>query len=137
MISDPSVIPAGIAANLSAAFPDWQVSQWILGNPVPPCIYVVPDGVDYNQSMTSGGLNKLSYLVRVCVSPNMDQSGQAAVMAMTAPTGATSVKAAVESDVTLGGAVQYTVVATSDSPKMLTGGSTELLAIDFHVTVIG
>ena len=136
MISDMGAIRKGIAANLAAVFTDWQVSAYLLSSPSAPCMYVIPDLVDYDMAMGQG-LTKATYLVRALVSPSLEPTGQTQLDEITPPTGSRSLKAALESDKTLGGAVQFARVVSASQPKLVTGGSTELMGIDFTVEVMG
>ena len=124
MITDYAPVRAGIANSLAAVFTDWQVSPYLLSNPTPPCMYVVPDGGDFDQAMGQG-LTRCNFIVRAMVSMATEHGAQASLDALCAPSGATSVKAAIEADRTLGGTVSLTNV------------STELVAIDFVVRVMG
>jgi hypothetical protein len=136
MISDLSAVRKGIVANLSAVFP-FQVSPYMLSNPTPPALYVVPNGIDFDASMQRG-YDRLYFLVRLVVANNLDVPSQSALDDMCSPVGATSVKTALESDVSLGGAVSYARVAKVSAPHLLvTPGSPDALAVDFTVDVVG
>ena len=105
-------IRAGIAANLqtdtsiAAAF---QVSAYMLGDPTPPCIWIYPDAIDYHQAMQEG-LTKQTFVVHAFVGAVADEGAQIVLDQLIAEKGAYSVRAAVESDVTLGGIVDDVTV---------------------------
>ncbi len=66
---------------------------------------LVMDEVELDYNRTMRGLVEAVYTVRLYVSRADDRAGQATLDAYLAPTGSTSVKAALESDKTLGGRV--------------------------------
>lgn len=115
-MAELSAIRAGLAANLRAAFPDAQVSAYLLGEPSPPCfeIELAADGVTYDQAMQHG-VHYAHFTVRGIVAANLTEAAQMILDRWAATTGSTSVKAAVESDMTLGGSVQQARV-TEMSP---------------------
>lgn len=114
-----SDIRAGIAANLAPLAPDAQVSAYMLDAPTAPCVYVYPAQIDYDQAMHRG-LDRLLFTVRAAVQPSLDRGGQASLDEYLAPSGAKSVKALIESDVTLAGLVAgLRVVACSGYKKFL------------------
>lgn len=96
-------IREGLAANL-AAIDGCQVSAYMLSNPTPPTVHVYPGDIDYDLAMHRG-LDKWTLTVQAFVGMVSDQGAQVKLDAFLAPSGATSVKAAVESDKTLGGLV--------------------------------
>lgn len=98
----------GLAVNLST-IANTQVSAWLLGNPTPPYIEIDLGwrhdgtvGIDYDRTFQRG-LDSLTFTVRALVGAASDIGAQKRLMRFIAPTGSESVKAAVESDVTLGG----------------------------------
>ena len=93
-------------ASIAAAF---QVSAYMLGDPTPPCIWIYPDAVDYHEAMQSG-LNKQTFVVHAFVGAAADEGAQLVLDQLLAEKGAYSVRAAVESDVTLGGIVDDVTV---------------------------
>lgn len=98
-------IRAGLATNLrsdAGIGQDFQVSPYLLGDPTPPCIWVFPDEIDYAQAMQEG-LDKWTLVVQAFVGGVADQGAQVVLDQLLAPTGAYSVRAAVESDSTLAG----------------------------------
>ena len=101
-------IRSGIATNL-ATVTDVQVLAYVLSNPTPPAFAVFPAACDYNQAMARG-LDRWTFTVQAIVSAASDQDGQKQLDTYLAPTGSTSVRAAIESDRTLGGVVDNLVV---------------------------
>ena len=137
MIGSVAAVRQGIANNLAATFTSFTISPYVIGNVTPPCMYVQPDGTTFDLAMNRA-LDELHFTVRVLVTYNLDIPGQQALDLMCAPVGPTSVKAAIESDNTLGGSVGYCRVTQVDPPKLLTSpGAPEYLSVDFKLTVVG
>lgn len=86
------------------AIPDVQASAYMLGNPTPPSVWVFPDETDYDETMQRG-LDCFKFTVQGFAGLVADKAAQITLDKMLAPDGASSVKAAVESDRTLGGIV--------------------------------
>ena len=103
-------IRAGLANNLRS-IKGVQVSAYILSNPTLPTLWVrpAPEGfVSYHQSM--GGVEEWRFHVQAYFGISSDIGAQKALDQLLASTGPTSVKAAIESDPTLGGIVAQAVV---------------------------
>ncbi len=125
-------IRAGIAANL-ATVTDTQIVRYQLANPSTPSIAVFPAQTEYNQAM-SRGLDKYTFTVQAIVSVAVDENGQQQLDDFLEPSGSTSIRAAVESDRTLGGAVQNLQV-TRVSGYTLFGDSPPVLGAEWTVEV--
>jgi len=124
----------GLAANLSTIL-GVQVSAWMLASPTPPAIHVVPPAIEYHQAMQDG-FAELTFTVQAFVALGSDIGAQKRLAQMRAPTGAGSVKAAIEADKTLAGIVKELIVLSSAEPQILTlEGGRQLLVSDFEVTV--
>lgn len=95
-------IREGIAANLSGI--SAQILPYLLSNPSPPSVQIVPAEIAYDQSM-SRGLDKYRFTVQVIVCAVSDIEGQKKLDTYLAPAGTGSVKTALESDRTLGSIV--------------------------------
>lgn len=95
---------AGLAANLDA-LDGLQVPAggYVLAQPTTPSVEIVPAPVEYDKA-GSRGTDQWTFYVRVLVGTPSDVGGQKKLDKFMEPTGATSVKAALESDTTLGGA---------------------------------
>lgn len=114
-------ITAGIAANLTAAFPDTQVNQYVLAAPSPPCFEIdAVDGleVDYDATMQRG-FDEYYLTVRGIEPLTGDQTAQVTLHSWLDKTGAASVKAAIEADRTLGGIVSSLRVETAFAKPMV------------------
>lgn len=92
----------GVAANL-ASITGLQQSGYMLSNPTPPCAEVEPGPIAYDKAMQRG-LDRYQLTVRVYVAFSTDIGAQKRLDEFLESTGATSIKAAIESDRTLAGA---------------------------------
>lgn len=101
-------IREGLAANI-ATITDVQVSSYMLANPSPPSIHVFPAAAEYTQAFNRG-LDKWTFTVQAIVSASVDTAGQQLLDEFLAPTGDTSIRAAIESDRTLGGVAENLTV---------------------------
>lgn len=107
-----AAIRAGLVANLQTSFPDVQCTGYEMAAPKPPCFEIAvsrDDGLEFNQA-ANRGVEEYNMIVRGIVSNMIDQRSQELLDEWLAPSGATSVRAAIESDVTLGGEVEALVV---------------------------
>lgn len=127
-------IRQGIAANL-ATIQGLRTSAFVPDNPTPPIAIVVPERVDYDTAMRRG-LDTYTFKVLVVAQRASERGAQNTLDAFCNPTGATSVKAAIESDRTLGGAANDCRVTDLTDYGPLTVGETQYLAATFSVTVI-
>lgn len=107
-------IRQGLAANL-AVLDGIQVSAYVLGNPSLPTIWVRPspsDGFEYHRAFANG-LESWTMLVQAYFASGISDIGaQKNLDALLESTGATSVKAAIEADKTLGGVIKDLKVTT-------------------------
>jgi hypothetical protein len=100
-------IRAALAASLGV-LEGVQVSPYELSNPTPPVIWVKPDPgefVTYHQAMRNG-LELWHFIVEAYAGAMFDIGAQMTLDPFVASSGPTSVKAAIETDLTLGGLVQ-------------------------------
>jgi hypothetical protein len=102
-MADVTAIREALAAAL-AVIPDVQVNAYALSSATPPCIEVEPGSTTYDIAMGRGA-DRLKFTVRAFVALNLDIGAQMRLDLMLAGSGANSVKAAVETDRTLGGLV--------------------------------
>lgn len=87
------------------AYDTWQ------DRPNPPCCFVKPRDADFNQTFGAG--NQTAYRFEATVLVSLAAGGPRAQDALDeylAPTGSSSIRAAVQSDVTLGGLCSLAVV---------------------------
>lgn len=102
-MADLSDIREGIAVNLRL-IPSVQVSAYMLGNPTPPSIEVMPDETDYDKTFQRG-TDRWFLKVRAFVGKPSDIGAQKRLDEMLASSGPLSVKANIEVDCTLDGVV--------------------------------
>ena len=110
-MSDLRDIRLALADNL-ALIPSVNVSAYIQANPVLPVIWVRPSsepGIVYHRAMQDG-VEDWTMLVQAYVGTNVDRGAQEQLDKLLASSGASSVKAAIESDKTLGGHADNLVV---------------------------
>lgn len=94
----------GIAANLGD-IAGLQESAYVLASTTFPAAQVSPDEIDYDKTFQRG-LDAYRFRVMVLVGSVSDIGAQKRLDGFLDPEGATSVKEAVESDKTLGGAAE-------------------------------
>ena len=127
-----TTIRDGIATNL-ATISGLRVSADVPDNPNPPQAIVQLQSVDYDGAF-QGGLTTYSFLVTVLVGRAAERSAQTKLNAY-ASTGAGGIKAAIESDKTLGGsAYDVTVETMTNISAVSLGGDISYLSADFVVT---
>ncbi len=112
----------GLADNIEAAIPGMQVSGYLLSNPTLPCAVVMRGPIVYDQSF-GGGIHQWTFVVRVYVANITDIGAASKLDAYLSPSGPQSVKAAIEADKTLAGAVQDLHVTDADGEKVYTRDS--------------
>lgn len=125
-------IRAGLATNL-ATISGLRTSVDIPDNPNPPIAVIGIENVQYDQSYQRG-LVEYNFLVTVIASRASDRWAQRKLDEYTS-TGASSVKAAIESDKTLGGAAYDVRVIQMSNVGAVSLGEVSYLAADFAVTV--
>lgn len=127
---------AGLAVNLGA-IPDVQVSAYMLAAPTPPAIHVLPEEITYDAAMRRG-LDTWQMTVQAFVGVVSDVGAQKRLDLMLAPTGANSVKAAVEADRTLGGKCDDLRVARATGYQVysLAGQQGAVLGCEWTVEII-
>lgn len=93
-----------LASNLSA-ITGLNESAYFRSNPTPPACEVTPGEITYDEAMQRG-LDEWEFMVRVFVGVPNDIAAQKRLDSMMASSGTASIKAALESDPTLGGHAQ-------------------------------
>lgn len=101
----------------------------------PPAAVVEPLEVDYDEAMHRG-LDTYRAFILVIVGRMSDRSSQDRLDAYVAGSGSSSVKAALESDKTLGGACS-TLQVTSARPREVVVSGVNMIAYRFEVTIYG
>lgn len=101
-----------------AVIPGFNAYEFIPESPLPPSIWVYPEDVDYRPT------SDWVWVVQAVVAMNLDRAAQETLRALLDTSGASSVKAAVEADRTLGGSVDDVQVALAKGFQLfgLAGG---------------
>lgn len=124
---------SGIAANL-ATISGLRTSATVPDAPTPPQAVVIPSIIQYDRAFHRG-LDQYQFIITVLVGRASDRNAQSTLDAYCNPTGALSIKTAVESDRTLGGIAQSLHVTEMTSYASTSIGDTIYLSADFSVTV--
>lgn len=128
-----STIRAGIATNL-ATIAGLRTSAWIPDQINPPIAVVKPDSISYDTAF-GRGLDTMEFSVLCIVGRVDERSAQATLDAYCTTTGTASIKAAIESDATLGSAISDLRVTAMRNYTSLNVGDVTYLAAEFAVTV--
>ena len=94
-----------------------QCTGYILSDPTPPAFEIEPAAVEYDQAFNRGA-NWWTWTVRGFVASNSDMESQRLLDVWLAASGTGSVKAAIETDLTLGGKVDSLQVTSVSGPKL-------------------
>ncbi len=100
----------------------------------PPFAWPMLDTVTYNGAMR-GGLITHIYTVTVVVGRAAERTAQNALDGYVSYDSATSIRAALEADRTLGGVVQNLLVESANNISTTEGNDTTYLMVDFRVVV--
>jgi len=115
-------IRSGFITNLRTKFgvQDWQITGYTQSAPIPPCfdIELAGDGVEYDEAMDRGA-DLWTWTIRALVPKTSDQGSQATLDLLIAPAGSSSVKEALESDPSLGGAADAIHVTKVSGPRQI------------------
>ncbi len=123
-----------IASNLRDSITGVQVLEYVSDQVVPPAIDIRRGLVDYDQAL-HGGTHRWTMLVRAFVATVTDKSAQARLDSYLDPDGGDSVKAAIESDRTLGGLVADLQVKTATGEQTYTIGQLQLVGSEWTVEI--
>jgi hypothetical protein len=128
-----SEIREGIAEALGA-IDGIQASAYMLPNPTPPTIQVFPEEVDYDEA-GARGLDMWTLTVQAFVGTAGELEAQKLLDAYLSPAGATSVKAAIETDPTLGGVIDDLRVTKASGYRIYRISNFEYLGCEWTVEV--
>jgi hypothetical protein len=129
-----AAIRQGIAANL-ATISTLRTSAFVPDNPTPPIAVVIPQRIEFDTAM-GRGMDDLTFTVMVIAQRASERNAQSVLDGFCNSSGLTSVKIAIESDKTLGGACFDLRVTEMNGYGPLSIGDTVYLAASFSVTVI-
>jgi hypothetical protein len=128
-----ATIRTGLATNL-ATISGLRTSATMPDAINPPIAIVMPDSISYDTTM-GRGLDEYAFTILVVVGRADARTSQGSVDAFCNPTGASSIKTAVQSDRTLGGAASSLRVTSMRNYTSITAGDVVYLAAEFAVTV--
>lgn len=124
----------GLATRL-ATIPGLRVSATIPDQPNPPQAVVFPNRVLFDSTFRRGG-DEYEFVILVILGRVSERTAQASLDAYCNPSGASSVKQAVEAEATLGGKAFDCRVTEMRGQSSLTVGDVTYLTAEFMVTVI-
>lgn len=130
--------PNGVRAGLGTALDTitgLRVFDYVPDSLSPPAAVVEPLEVDYDEAMNRG-LDFYRAFILVIVGRMSDRSSQDRLDAYVTGSGASSVKAALETDRTLGGACS-TLQVTSARPREVVVSGVNMIAYRFEVSIYG
>lgn len=127
-----SQIRTGLATNLRT-ISGLRVYEEIPDNPQPPSAVMVLNNIEYNQDF--GGSAKYNFAIQVIVGRAAERQAQRYLDLYADPTGASSVKAGVESNRTMSGVVLDTYLESMPNIGTVTINDQLYLAADFLVAV--
>lgn len=124
----------GLATRL-ATITGLRVSATIPDQPNPPQAIIFPNRVLYDNTFRRGG-DEYEFVILIILGRVSERTAQASLDAYCNPSGATSVKQAVEAEATLGGKAFDCRVTEMRGQSSLTIGDVTYLTAEFMVTVI-
>jgi hypothetical protein len=127
-----SQIRTGLATNLRT-ISGLRVFEELPDNPSPPVAVFALNQISFDQNF--GGLAKYDFTVQVIVGRAAERTAQRALDLYVAPSGASSVKGAIESNRSMSGVVSDTYVESVPSVGQITVNDQLYLAADFLVAV--
>lgn len=129
-----SDLRAGIATNL-ATISGLRTSATVPDSINPPIAVVMPNTINYDTSFARTGGDEYEFLVMVIVGRVDERTAQNRLDGYCSGTGASSVKAAIESDKTLGGKAFSLRVTSLRNYNQVTVGDVTYLSGEFVVQV--
>lgn len=134
-MADLTDLREALAANLES-IPRLAQSPWLLSNPTPPAAEIQPGDIEYDHAF-GRGTDLHRFVVRVFVGNTSDKGAQRMLDRLMAGSGEYSVKAALESDCTLGGACDDLHVKRCSGARIFSReGMAPVLGAEFEVEVI-
>lgn len=128
-----SELREGIAENL-ATITGLRVSSFVPDNPNPPMAIVTPQNIEYHKAFKNG-FSTYNFVVSVFVTRVSERTAQASLDAYCAPTGASSIKSAIESDRTLSGRCFDLIVSDMRNYGSVIIGDNTYLTAEFDCAV--
>lgn len=124
---------SGLAANIST-INGLRVAAEVPDNPSPPIAVIQLQTISYDGAMAQG-LTTYSFLISVIVGRSAEREAQRRLDNFASSSGSSSIKLAVQSDKTLGGAAYDVRVSEMTNIGAVLLGEATYLAADFVVTV--
>ena len=124
---------AGLATNL-ATITGLRANAIQPDNPTPPQAIIFPTSITFDRTFKRG-LDQYAFTITLIAGRQDARNGQAVMDGYCAPTGTGSIKTAIESDRTLGGACQSLHVTELSAYGSTSIGDTIYLTADFTVIV--
>jgi hypothetical protein len=124
---------AGLATNL-ATITGLRANAIQPDNPIPPQAIVFPTSISFDRTFKRG-LDEYAFTVTLIGTRADARNGESIMDSYCSPTGTGSIKTAIESDRTLGGACQSLHVTELSSYGSTSIGDTIYLTADFSVIV--
>ena len=128
-----SQIRDGLATSL-ATISGLRTSGVIPGQVNPPYAIISPDGIEYHKAFANG-FNTYNFTITVVVGQADSRTAQSLIDAYCSPSGASSIKSALESNKTLSGLVFDVMVSDMRNYGSTTIGETTYLAAEFNCAV--
>lgn len=122
-----------LASNL-ASIAGLRTSDYVPDDPKPPVAVVMPPTIKFDLAM-GRGLDEYEFVITVIVGKQSERAAQKLLDSLCAPTGAGSVKTAIESDRFLAGQCQDLRVTEMRGISSLIIDQTTYLAAEFTVQV--
>lgn len=129
-----SALRAGLGANLSTIV-GLRVAETVPDNPNPPIAVLLPPSITFDTSFGRGA-DTYTFTVLVIVGRIDERSAQVRMDGYCDPTGPASIKAAIESDKSLGGAAMSLRVQEMRNYSALAVGEVTYLSAEWVVQVI-
>ncbi|MEV2240580.1 hypothetical protein [Micromonospora sp. NPDC049891] len=131
-----SAIRSALAESVASVTPELNTYGYVPDSVAVPCFYVGGVEIDYDVTMGRGS-DELSVTCVVLVSANSDASGQEQLDAYLNGSGASSLKAAIEADETLGGECFTLAVSRAQGYGFHKVGTTDYLGAELVVNITG
>lgn len=133
MVATISQVNTGIKARL-ATIAGLRVFDYMPDAVNPPLAFPVLTGIEYHKAF-GGGDVQFAYNIGVVVGRVSDRTAQTTLDQYMSYGGATSVRAALEGDPTLGGIVDTLILSSSASISSLVIGDANFITVDFTLLV--
>ena len=135
MAATVSQVATGLAARL-ATIAGLRTSTYQPEQLNPPFAFPTLNRIEYHKAF-GGGDVVMDWTVNVIVGRYVDRNAFATLDGFLSYSGATSIRAAIEGDKTLGGVCQTLVLPSGANIMSLSSADAEFLQIQFQVTVHG